>query len=73
MADKNEQATPANVPPSEARTLIEGQYTLLDVRCDLRSLRTARFNSPVCPQLPAGGGTCRRIAALPCGIPAGCP
>lgn len=28
----SEQAAPANVPPSEAKALIEGEYTLLDVR-----------------------------------------
>ncbi|KAI7836586.1 hypothetical protein COHA_009547 [Chlorella ohadii] len=31
MVDQNEGA-PANVPPSEAKALVEGEYTLLDVR-----------------------------------------
>lgn len=67
MVDQNEGA-PANVPPSEAKALIEGDYTLLDVRRASTQVCALRASLQGCPQLPR-----QAAAACACKRPWGAP
>lgn len=58
MVDQNEGA-PANVPPSEAKALVEGEYTLLDVRRVFKQDCALRAAVQRCPQLPRQAAAAR--------------